>query len=197
MNYLLVASLAAWAPPPGGGAPAGVGDGAPEDVGPAAAPAHGVVLPEAVRTHVVPDGVELVAAADVGVDAIGLAYWESYGGEAAESTLAEAVEDVRRAFFGAYGPFRPDASLAARVDGVVVGAVLTVDDAPWDGVPPGPYVIDLFVVDAQRRRGIGRALMTGAMAGAAAGGATSMGLRVENDAVAARALYDSLGFHPI
>ena len=144
-----------------------------------------------------PEGVGLVPAAAAGIAAIGRAYWESYGGEAADSTLDEAVEDVRRAFHGAYGRFRADASLAALAGDAVVGAVLTVQDAPWDDVPPGPYVIDLFVVAPHRRAGIGRRLMVAAMAAAVAAGGTTMALRVEDDAVAATALYTALGFRPL
>ncbi|WP_396134696.1 GNAT family N-acetyltransferase [Cellulomonas sp. ATA003] len=64
-------------------------------------------------------------------------------------------------------------------------------DAPWPDVPRGAFVIDLFVAGPHRRRGTGAALMRAAMAAAPG---DRIGLRVEDDAVAARALYARLGF---
>jgi ribosomal protein S18 acetylase RimI-like enzyme len=56
------------------------------------------------------------------------------------------------------------------------------------------YVAELYVVPGRRGRGIGRALMLEAMATARAHGADYMDLGTSEDDVAARALYESLGF---
>jgi ribosomal protein S18 acetylase RimI-like enzyme len=56
------------------------------------------------------------------------------------------------------------------------------------------YLAELYVVPDERGRGLGRALMESAMAHARAEGATYMDLGTSEDDVAARALYESLGF---
>jgi ribosomal protein S18 acetylase RimI-like enzyme len=56
------------------------------------------------------------------------------------------------------------------------------------------YVAELYVVPARRGRGLGRALMNAAIDEARARGADYMDLGTSEDDVAARALYESLGF---
>jgi ribosomal protein S18 acetylase RimI-like enzyme len=56
------------------------------------------------------------------------------------------------------------------------------------------YLAELYVVPDKRRRGLGRALMQAAMASARERGADHMDLGTGEQDVAARALYESLGF---
>ena len=56
------------------------------------------------------------------------------------------------------------------------------------------YLAELYVVPDRRGQGVGRALMEEAMDAARAEGATYMELGTAEDDVAARALYESLGF---
>ena len=56
------------------------------------------------------------------------------------------------------------------------------------------YLAELYVVPDRRGQGLGRALMEKAMDVARAEGATYMELGTAEDDVAARALYESLGF---
>jgi ribosomal protein S18 acetylase RimI-like enzyme len=56
------------------------------------------------------------------------------------------------------------------------------------------YLAELYVVPARRGQGLGRALMTAAIDEARARGADYMDLGTSEDDVAARALYESLGF---
>jgi ribosomal protein S18 acetylase RimI-like enzyme len=56
------------------------------------------------------------------------------------------------------------------------------------------YVAELYVVPARRGRGLGRALMEAAIELARDRGADYMDLGTSEDDVAARALYESLGF---
>jgi ribosomal protein S18 acetylase RimI-like enzyme len=56
------------------------------------------------------------------------------------------------------------------------------------------YLEELYVVPDRRGRGLGRALMEAAMELARREGATHMDLGTNEDDVAARALYESLGF---
>jgi GNAT superfamily N-acetyltransferase len=60
-------------------------------------------------------------------------------------------------------------------------------------VPRGPFVIDLFVLPASRRRGTGRALVQAALAAVPG----TVALRVDDTAAEARALYAGLGFRPV
>lgn len=75
-------------------------------------------------------------------------------------------------------------------DGV---AVLRFRPALWDNAPES-YLAELYVVPSRRGQGLGRALMETAMDTARAEGATYMDLGTGEDDVAARALYESLGF---
>lgn len=56
------------------------------------------------------------------------------------------------------------------------------------------YLAELYVAPAQRGQGLGRALMEAAIAHAREHGAAWMDLGTSEDDVAARALYESLGF---
>jgi ribosomal protein S18 acetylase RimI-like enzyme len=56
------------------------------------------------------------------------------------------------------------------------------------------YLAELYVVPGRRGQGLGRALMNAAMETARAEGATYMDLGTSEDDVAARNLYESLGF---
>jgi ribosomal protein S18 acetylase RimI-like enzyme len=57
------------------------------------------------------------------------------------------------------------------------------------------YLAELYVVPDRRGRGLGRALMDGAIELARREGANYMDLGTSEDDVAARALYESLGFN--
>jgi ribosomal protein S18 acetylase RimI-like enzyme len=72
-------------------------------------------------------------------------------------------------------------------------AVLRFREAIWDAALEC-YLAELYVVPGRRRRGLGRALMEAALDAARAEGATHMDLGTSEDDVAARALYESLGF---
>jgi ribosomal protein S18 acetylase RimI-like enzyme len=56
------------------------------------------------------------------------------------------------------------------------------------------YLEELYVVPERRGRGIGRALLEATMATARQGGATRIDLNTSETDVAARALYESVGF---
>jgi ribosomal protein S18 acetylase RimI-like enzyme len=75
-------------------------------------------------------------------------------------------------------------------DGV---AVLRFRPAIWDTAPEC-YLAELYVVPSRRGQGLGRALMETAIETARSEGATYMDLGTGEDDVAARALYESLGF---
>jgi ribosomal protein S18 acetylase RimI-like enzyme len=72
-------------------------------------------------------------------------------------------------------------------------AVLRLRPAIWTDALEC-YLAELYVAPERRGQGIGRALMEAAMEVARAEGATYMDLGTSEDDVAARALYESLGF---
>jgi ribosomal protein S18 acetylase RimI-like enzyme len=72
-------------------------------------------------------------------------------------------------------------------------AVLRFRPAIWEPALEC-YLAELYVVPARRGQGLGRALMNAAMALARAEGATYMDLGTAETDVAARRLYESLGF---
>lgn len=91
---------------------------------------------------------------------------------------------------GVYGRWLTNASLGAWCGDELVGAILTVSDAPWPDIPKGAFIIDLFVIPQARRRGVGRVLVQAAWAECPSG----LSLRVDATAVEASALYTHLGF---
>jgi ribosomal protein S18 acetylase RimI-like enzyme len=102
------------------------------------------------------------------------------------------------------GPAKLEARLRELIDGgdtdVVLGgdgpdglAVLRFRVSIWsEGLEC--YLAELYVVPERRRRGLGRALMLAAMELARGRGADYMDLNTGEQDVAARALYESLGF---
>ena len=72
-------------------------------------------------------------------------------------------------------------------------AVLRFRPAIWTSAREC-YLAELYVAPARRGRGLGRALLTVALALARAAGADRMDLGTGEDDVAARALYESMGF---
>jgi ribosomal protein S18 acetylase RimI-like enzyme len=67
--------------------------------------------------------------------------------------------------------------------------------APRFGVTLECYLAELYVAPESRGRGLGRALMEAAIEVAREKGADHMDLGTSEDDVAARALYESLGFN--
>lgn len=137
-----------------------------------------------------PTDIALRALARAELPHVSDAYWRTYLTTPSEMSRDEAQDDILASWNGTYGRWLTDACLGAWQGKDLLGAILTVVDAPWADVPPGPFIIDLFVLPHARRRGIGRALVN-AVRGRLK---TSIALRVDDSAHAARALYESLGF---
>jgi len=126
-----------------------------------------------------------------------------------EPADADAIGRLLHDFNTEYEDFTPGPEkIAARVRDLLAGgdtAVLLVGDGP-DGVAvlrfrPSIwtealecYLAELYVVADRRGRGLGRALMEEAIEVARSAGAGHIELNTSEDDVAARALYDSLGF---
>ncbi|MBC7290902.1 MAG: GNAT family N-acetyltransferase [Actinotalea sp.] len=147
------------------------------------------VPPAALRP---PAGVALDTVRRQGLTDVARAYWLTYLHTPHRMSMTEATDDVQAAWGGKYGRWLTEGSLLARSDDDVIGAILTVADAPWPDVPRGPFVIDLFVLPTSRRRGTGRALVQAVLAAVPA----TVALRVDDSATEAHALYATLGFRP-
>ncbi len=107
-------------------------------------------------------------------------------------TVVEASDDIRASWSGDYGRWSHEGSLLAEADdGVLLAAVLTVEDPPWDDVIDAMFVIDLFVDPEHRRTGLGRALVSRALT---AFPERSVCLRVDSANTPALGLYRSVGF---
>ena len=119
--------------------------------------------------------------------------------------VAQLLHDFNREFDEPTPPVR---TLAERISQLLDGgdtAVLLAGDGP-DGVAvlrfraaiwsPGLecYLAELYVAPARRRRGLGRALMEAAIEEARGRGADTIEIGVDEPDVAARRLYESLGF---
>lgn len=72
-------------------------------------------------------------------------------------------------------------------------ALLRFHPSVWTGEPEA-HLQELYVVPDLRGRGIGRALLTATIEFARAGGATNLNLNTGETDIAARALYESMGF---
>jgi ribosomal protein S18 acetylase RimI-like enzyme len=127
----------------------------------------------------------------------------------AEAADAEAVARMLHDFNTEYDDFTPGPSfLAERIRElmdageitVLLGgsgphglAVLRFRPALWRRAPEC-YLEELYVIPDRRGQGLGRALMEAAMELARERGVVDMHLGTSEDDVAARALYESLGF---
>jgi ribosomal protein S18 acetylase RimI-like enzyme len=127
----------------------------------------------------------------------------------ADAADAQAVGRLMHDFNAEYDEPTPGPKrIAARIEELLAGgdtAILLAGPGP-EGLAilrfrlsittPGLecYLAELYVVPARRGQGIGRALMNAAIDEARARGADYMDLGTSEDDVAARALYESLGF---
>jgi ribosomal protein S18 acetylase RimI-like enzyme len=122
---------------------------------------------------------------------------------------ADAIGRLLHDFNTEYEDFTPGPEqIAERVSGLMAAGdtiVLLAGDGP-DGIAvlrfrpslwiraSECYLAELYVVPDRRGHGIGRALMDAVMETARAEGAGHIELNTSDDDVAARALYESLGF---
>jgi ribosomal protein S18 acetylase RimI-like enzyme len=127
----------------------------------------------------------------------------------AETGEARAVAELLHAFNSEFDePTPPVANLAERITDLLVGGdtvVLLVGDGP-DGLAVlrfrtaiwtaglECYLAELYVLPARRGQGLGRALVEAALREARDRGADTMDIGVDEPDLAARRLYESLGF---
>ncbi|MFP3882596.1 MAG: N-acetyltransferase family protein [Actinomycetota bacterium] len=140
------------------------------------------------------DDVQLRAPTRSDIPGIGQLYFDSYESGLSGESVEEATTDIEASWDGDYGEFWEEGSVVAELNGKIVGALLTVKQAPWEQTPSGPFIIELFVGSDLRGRGIARRLMERGLDTMRSQGAMSVGLRVLTGNTRAQNFYRSLGF---
>ena len=150
----------------------------------------------AARVPIPPDGYRARPVAPSDVEELGALYFRAYDPGVASATLDDAVRDIQASFDGEYGSLWLPASEVIHRSGEIVAAILTVHRAPWPDTPQCPFVIELFVDRAHRRRGLARVLVERCLVAAAAASEAGVALRVDAANAAALGLYRAVGFAP-
>lgn len=139
-------------------------------------------------------GYSLRPMAPADTDELGRLYFDSYDAGDADESVEAATADIKASFEGAYGELWLQASPVVECSGAIVGAIMTVRRAPWEDVGECPFIIELFVDRAHRRRGLARWLVCEVLASAYRSAEHRLQLRVDEANSPALALYRSLGF---
>lgn len=145
--------------------------------------------------NAIPEDVSLrrIIAADR--DDLAVLYFVSYPPDIGAADLRDSIAEIDMTFAGDFGELRLDASQIAFVSDNPAGAILVTSRSIWDADLLGPFVIDLFVDPRFRGRGVGKALITTAIAACQRRSDRAISLRVgEGTSPAANVLYSRLGF---
>lgn len=144
------------------------------------------------------EGLELATLTQYDIPALASLYTAAYGLYPTAENLWQSTDEVRLYFDGALGTPRDDSFIGAWFDGELVGAIICVLDSPFDGVPRGPFVLDLMVLPEFRRRGIAQALVHELATRTGRWGYDSLTLRLDmRQMPEAFSLYQRMGFSPI
>ncbi|MCS3491568.1 GNAT superfamily N-acetyltransferase [Arthrobacter sp. JUb119] len=126
------------------------------------------------------------------------AYFAAYPPGIAAGTLAEAQAEMGGTFAHEFGQLVENACFVALHQDTPIGAIFVVEVSIWDEDLAGPFIIDLFVDPQHQGHGLGRILITAAMAACKKNGANTLSLRIgEGTSGSALALYKRLGFREL
>lgn len=121
-------------------------------------------------------------------------YRYAYPPEIGAADEDEALAEMDAAYAGNYGQLISRASLVAVRDDQAIGSIQVVSQSPWDPDLDCPFIIELFVLPAARRHGIGRALLSRAATACMLRGETRLALRTgDGTSPAAHHLYRIAG----
>lgn len=143
-------------------------------------------------------GLELATLTFYDIPALASLSVSAYATPPTAESLWEATDEMRMYFDGAFGVPRDDSFIGAWLNGELVGAIFGVLDSPVDGVPRGPFVVDLMVDPQWRRQGIGSALVNELASRVGDWGYEDLALQLDMArSPEALQMYRSLGFSPI
>lgn len=145
-----------------------------------------------------PGGVTVRPVVRADIPALAELYLRAYDPRA--KTFGDAVAEIASAFDGSWGVLWPDASPAAWIGSELVAVVQAVRRPSRESMPDAPdcpWLIEVFTDPRHRRIGLARALIAVACGVMDAVGDGCVGLTVDNDNIAAIALYESLGFSAV
>lgn len=152
----------------------------------------------ALRDGAQREGLELATLTFYDIPALAALSVAAYENPRTAESLWDATDEMRMYFDGAFGTPRDDSFIGAWMNGELVGAVFAVLDAPFDGVPRGPFVLDLMVDPRLRRQGIGSALVGELATRVGTWGYDDLALQLDmKKSPEALHLYRSLGFSEI
>lgn len=140
------------------------------------------------------DGLEVATLTHHDIPAMAALHLVAYEEEPTPGNLIEACDEIRMYFDGAFGPPLDHSTVGAWLDGTLVGAIMCVENSPWDDVPSGPCVLDVVVDPEYRRQGIASTLVAEVAKRGMTWGWDSLILRVGPEHAAAAQMYRSLGF---
>ncbi|MDO4259814.1 MAG: GNAT family N-acetyltransferase [Actinomycetaceae bacterium] len=128
------------------------------------------------------------------IPAMAALHVEAYNAPHTAESLLEATEEMRMTFDGAFGTPLDDSFVGAWENGLLVGALLAVENSAWEDDEDCPVVLDLVVDPAHQRRGIATALIGEIARRCTNWGYDTVALRIDAHHSAAAKLYDVLGF---
>jgi N-alpha-acetyltransferase 10/11 len=149
-------------------------------------------LAVAGRSLAIPDGVKVLPVAQADIPVLSHLYRRAYARW--DLSFEDAVAEMESAFDGTWGELWPEASLAAWIGDDPAAVVLAVRCPPMDDAPGYPWLIEVFTDPHRRRTGLARIVITVSGRVMVAAGEERVGLTVDDNNLAAVALYQSLGF---
>lgn len=153
---------------------------------------------EDIQTAAPKEGLEIATLTIYDIPALAGLALSAHGEPSTAQALWGATDEMRLYFDGAFGAPRDDSFVGAWVDGELVGGAFLVLDAPFEGVPRGPFIIDLLVAEPWQRQGIATALVNELTKRASAWGYDSVALRLDGAQMpGALKLYQGLGFEEV
>lgn len=144
------------------------------------------------------EGLELATLTFYDIPALAALSLSAYDQPQVAENLWAATDEMRMYFDGAFGTPRDDSFIGAWLEGELVGAIFCTLDTPFEGVPRGPFVLDLMVNPKVRRQGVGSALVGELAARVNEWGYDSLTLRLDmRQMPEALNLYRRLGFSAV
>ena len=144
------------------------------------------------------EGLDLATLTIYDVPALAALSLAAYCQPQIAENLWDATDEMRLYFDGAFGAPRDDSFVGAWVDGELVGAAFLVLDPPFEGVPRGPFILDLMVDNKWQRQGVATALVSELARRVSSWGYDSLALRLDGAQMpAALELYQGLSFEEV